>query len=168
MKKRYSILVLLVIMCITFTGCNSSKKVINVDNATEADVVYNNYKSDEYEYDKVKYQVTNVGKSKGNNVDKPSDGKEYIIVSIKITNTAGKDIKYNALDWKLVDSSNKEDAEAFTIINNETSMGSGTLESGKSIEKTIAFEKKLESSDLKLRLYKNVLEKSPSVEIPIK
>ena len=167
MKKKINI-VLVIILCLIFTGCNKSKNIVNTDNASEASITSSNYKSDIMTYENVRYQVTNVGRSQGSEYDKPSEGKEYIIVTIKITNDSSSTIKYNAMDWKLADDNNGEVGESFTIVDKNTTMGNGSLEAGKSIEKTITFEKELNSANLKLRLYKNILEKTPSLEIPIK
>lgn len=120
------------------------------------------------EYNKVKYQVTNVKKSQGTEYDKPDSGKEYVIVTIKIINDSDKKISYNALDWKLADSTGNEESESFSIVDSKTNMSSGNLDAGGSLERTIPFEKPIGDTGLKLRFYDSIVDDSYAFQISIK
>ena len=120
------------------------------------------------EYKNVKYQVTAVKKSQGSTYDKPSKGKEFVIIKIKISNESKEKISDNAYDWKLTDSTGNEESYAFTTIDNNTSMSSGNLDAGGMLEKTVTFEKPINDKGLKLRYYDSILDDDYIFQISIK
>lgn len=120
-------------------------------------------------YKGVKYSVTNVKYSNGSDWDNPADGKEYVIVTIKIENTSDKKISYNVYDWKMRNSQGQEESEAFTTIDNDTNLSSGDLAVGGTKEGTLVFEEPKNDSSLKLLyFYNTLLEDEESFAIIIK
>ena len=107
-------------------------------------------------YEDVHYTVTNVEYSNGNDWDKPSEGKNYVIVTIKIENKSNEKISYNGLDWTMLNSEGQEDSETFSTIDSDTNLGSGDLASGGSKTGTLVFEENKSDTSLKLLYYNNM------------
>lgn len=95
--------------------------------------------------------VTNVEKSNGSEFDKPQEGKEYVIVTVKIDNTGNKNISYNPFDFKMANSQGQIVDQAFTIINTDTSLQSGELAPNGSVSGTLAFEQPANDPALQLQ-----------------
>lgn len=105
--------------------------------------------------DDIEYTVTNVNKHQGDNQFlKPEDGKEFVTVTIKIENKSDKKASYNALDWKMVNSSGQENTYDLTATSGGE-LNSGDLTAGGVIEGTISFEEPAGDTGLKLNLYSN-------------
>lgn len=164
---------LTVLMCASVlfgvTGCVSdsenSSGVTDVDGNAKTSFNIN----ETAVYEDVYYTVTNVEYSDGSEYDKPADGKNYVIVTLKIENKSDSKISYNAYDWKMVNSQGQEDNEAFTIIDNDTALNSGDLAAGGSKTGTLVFEESKEESSLKLLYYSNMLfDESATFEIVVK
>lgn len=117
------------------------------------------------EVDGAEYTVTNVKCSEGSDWDTPTEGKEYITVSISIENASVKELTYDSLDWVMVNSRGEEKSYAFTLIDEDSSLGSGVLKPGESRSGTITFEEAKGDSPLKLRLYQN---DRPALEFNVK
>ena len=84
--------------------------------------------------------VTGVEKSAGTDMDKPKDGHEYVIVSVKVENVGNKNISYNPFHFKMSNSQGQIVDKALTIVDSETALSSGELAPGGSVSGTIAFE----------------------------
>lgn len=95
--------------------------------------------------------VTNVEKSNGSEFDKPQEGKEYVIVTVKIDNAGDKNITYNPFDFKMANSQGQIVDQAFTIINNDSALQSGELAPNGSVSGTIAFEQPANDPALQLQ-----------------
>lgn len=108
-------------------------------------------------FENVHYTVTNVSYSNGDEWDKPAEGKNYVIVTIKIENKSDSKISYNTFDWSMVNSQGQEDDETFTTIDTDTNLGSGELMSGGTKTGTIVFEQSKDETSLKLLYYANSL-----------
>lgn len=105
----------------------------------------------------VEYTVTNVEKTKGNEIDSAKDGYEYVIVSIKIENKSDEKIPYSSLNWKMENSNGQEEGEAITIVDSDTALDIGELNPGGNVEGTISFEEPEGDTGLKLNFYDNIL-----------
>lgn len=145
------------LMLFNLTGCVST-----TDTESGATNIDGN-KQDSYNinetaiFNDVHYTVTNVEYSNGDEWDKPADGKNYVIVTIKVENKSDSKISYNAYDWTMVNSQGQEYEEVFTTIDSDTSLGSGELMSGGTKTGTIVFEQSKNESSLKLLYYANSL-----------
>ena len=118
------------------------------------------------EFDGVKYTITQVKYSEGSDWDTPSEGKEYIIVSVSIDNASKKELSYDSLNWTMMNSKGEESSYAFTLIDSETSLGSGVLKPGDIKSGTVTFEEAKGDAPLKLRLYEG--DGEPMLEFVIK
>lgn len=94
--------------------------------------------------------VTNVEKSAGSDFDQPKDGNEFVIVTVEINNAGDENISYNPFDFKMANSQGQIVDQAFTTINNDTSLQSGELAGGGKVSGTIAFEQPAGDSGLQL------------------
>lgn len=137
------------------SSTNNSK--LNTDyKQSESEGQKKEYKKNETViYKGVKYSVINVKYSNGSDWDNPASGKVFVIVKIKIENTSSEKIEYNVYDWKMRNSQGQEDDEAFTTIDSNTNLSSGTLAVGGKKEGTIVFEEPKNDKSLKLLYFDN-------------
>lgn len=172
MKKGLIIFTTSLLLLFGTTGCTSEEptsKDNNNNNNSEKQESKKEFTMDETViFEKVEYTVTNVEHSQGSEWDKPNDGKEYVIVHLKIENKSDKKVSYNAYDWKMQNSQGQEDDEAFTTINSSTSLNSGDLLSGGVKEGTIVFEQPIGDTELKLNYYANMFDDNYSFQISLK
>ena len=106
-------------------------------------------------YEDVEYTVTKVEKSQG---------KEFVIVTVKIENKSDEKVDYNSLYFKVVNSEGQEDSVSFSTIDSDTSLGSGDLVAGGSKEGTLVFEQKKDDK-LKLNIYANIISSEPTITV---
>lgn len=104
----------------------------------------------------VEYTVTNVERNGGFDYNTPEDGKEYVIVTVNITNNSDEKISYNPLDFKMVNAQGQEDDEAF-VVNLPNELSSGDLTAGGNVTGTLCFEEPAGDTELQLNLYNNGL-----------
>lgn len=95
-------------------------------------------------------EVTDVKKSDGDDFDKPKEGKEYVIVTVNITNNSDDKISYNQFDFKMKNSQGQIEEPALSIIDNDTSLSSGELAAGGNVSGTIVFEQPKDDEQLEL------------------
>lgn len=152
--KKIITAILSILIILGSTGCteNSSNKVTDLNGDNK--VVFNINETAVYE--DVHYTVTNVEYSNGDDWDKPADGKNYVIVTVKIENKSGEKIAYNSLDWTMLNSEGQEDDETFSTIDSDTNLSSGDLAAGGSKTGTLVFEEKKDESSLKLLYYSDM------------
>lgn len=168
MKKILSILVFAFVL-LGITGCmsdsTSSNEVTDSNGNKKASFNLN----EPAIFEDVHYTVTNVEYSKGSKYDTPAEGKNYVIVTLKIENKSDKKISYNTYDWKMINSQGQEDDETFTTINNDTSLNSGDLAAGGTKTGTLVYEESKDETSLKLLYYANSLfDENSTFEIVIK
>lgn len=167
--KKLLTTVLCFVVLFSLTGCFSdtdtqsgvtdlngnSKKIFNINETAV--------------FENVHYTVTNVSYSNGDEWDEPAEGKNYVIVTIKIENKSDSKISYNVYDWYMVNSQGQVDSEAFTTIDTDTNLSSGELMSGGTKTGTIVFEQLKDETSLKLLYYDNLLfDENASFEFIIK
>ena len=143
------------LMCVfAITACGSSSS----DDSKQKEETKTEYKQDEkVTFDGVEYTITNVKKTAGEGYDQAKDGKEYVIVSLKIENKSDEKISYNPYNWKMENSNGQEESQTFTSIDSDTALSSGDLNKGGQVEGTIAFEEPKGDEGLKLNYYDNAL-----------
>lgn len=112
-------------------------------------------------------EVTDVEYSQGNDFDTPSEGKEYVIVSVSIENTSDKEISYSPIYFEMRNSQGQIEGRAITIVDSDTSLSTGDLAPGGNVSGTIAFEQPIDDEDLTL-LFEPSLWSSKRVEIKLK
>lgn len=102
-------------------------------------------------YKGLELSVTKVEKSNGDDFDKPKDGMEYVIVTVKYKNAGEEKISYNPYDFKMLNSKGQITDQALTSVDSSTSLSSGELAPGGEISGTIAFEQPKGDAGLKLQ-----------------
>src|SRR5690625_3519993 len=95
-------------------------------------------------------EVTQVEKSAGSDFDTPKDGNEFVIVHVAIENNGDKEISYNPFNFKMQNSNGQIEDQAFTTIDNDTSLSSGDLAPGGNVSGSVAFEQPIDDPELKL------------------
>lgn len=169
MKKKIFLTMFLGFMIFCLTGCFS-----DTENNNEIQDLNGNAKTtfnvnETAVYEGVNYTVTNVEYSNGDEWDKPSSGKQYVIVTVKIENKSDSKISYNTYDWKMINSQGQEDEESFSTIDSDTNLGSGDLAVDGTKIGTIVFEEPTDESSLKLQYYSNSLfDENSTFEIIVK
>lgn len=111
--------------------------------------------------------VTKVERSQGNEWDKPKSGKEFVIVTVSIENKGKDKLSYNPFDFKLQNSQGQQEEQAFTTIDNDTSLQSGELIPGGKVSGTIAFEQPKDDKNLVL-IYNDSIWSSKELKINLK
>ena len=95
---------------------------------------------DEITFDGKTIGVTKVARnwSSGSSYIKPDSGKEYVLVEVKYINNTDKDLSYNALDWRIVDSAG--DITSYAWVSTDNDLNSGQLLPGGTKTGNIVFE----------------------------
>ena len=156
MKKRFlGFLATFCVIGLVATGCTDTEEVgvTNIDGTEKTSFALNETAI----FEDVHYTVTDVEYSSGDDFDKPAEGKEYVIVTIKIENKSDSKISYNEFDWKMLNSSGQEDDTAFAIVDSDTTLSSGDLNADGVKTGTLVFEQTIDDSSLKLLYYDNSL-----------
>ena len=169
MKKKILLTMLFGFMIFSLTGCFSDTESDNKiqDLNGNAKTTFNVNETAVYEG--ANYTVTNVEYSNGSEWDKPADGKQFVVVTVKIENKSDSKTSYNVYDWKMVNSQGQEDDQSFSTIDSDTNLGSGTLAANGTKTGTIVFEEPIDESSLKLQYYSNSLfDENSTLEIIIK
>lgn len=102
-------------------------------------------------YKGLELSVTKVEKSNGDDFDKPKDGMEYVIVTVKYKNAGEEKISYNPYDFKMLNSKGQITDQALTSVDSSTSLSGGELAPGGEISGTITFEQPKGDAGLKLQ-----------------
>lgn len=89
----------------------------------------------------------------GNQFAQPESGKEFVIVTVKITNDSDKTLDYNTFEFKMQDSNGVQQNEAITALS-EGKLNSGSLAAGGKVTGKLAYEVPKDDTGLKL-LYQN-------------
>ena len=165
MKKILSIL-LCGLVLLGMTGCTTDTESSATDKEKNKKTSFN--VNETAVHKDVHYTVTNVEYSNGTEFNKPSDGKNYVIVTINIENKSDEKISYNALDWKMVNSQGQEDSETITIVDSDTNLSSGDLAAGGNKTGTLVFEEDVNETSLKLLYYPTIIDKESAFEFVIK
>lgn len=95
-------------------------------------------------------EVTKVEKSDGDEFDKPSDGKEFVIVHVSIENHSDEEISYNPFDFKMKNSDGQIEDQGITIIDSDTALSSGDLSPDGNVSGTLSFEQPIDDEGLQL------------------
>lgn len=89
----------------------------------------------------------------GNQFARPEAGKEFVIVTVNITNNSDKTLDYNTFEFKMQDSNGVQQNEAITALS-EGKLNSGSLAAGGKVTGKLAYEVPKDDTGLKL-LYQN-------------
>lgn len=95
-------------------------------------------------------EVTEVEKSQGDDFEKPSEGKEFVIVHVSIENNGEEEISYNPFNFKMKNSDGQIEDEGFIMVDSDTSLSSGDLAPGGNVSGTLSFEQPKDDDGLEL------------------
>lgn len=153
------IVIILIIIIASSGGDDAEKGPKKVDNDNKEE----SKKSDEEEIEDTEFavgekvkldgqivEVTEVAKSQGDDFDKPSEGKEYVIVHISIQNEGEDEISYNPYNFKMKNSNGQIEDPGLIIVDSDTSLSSGDLAPGGNVSGTLAFEQEKDDDALEL------------------
>lgn len=165
--KKFLTLIISIFVLFGVTGCFSEE----VDNVTDKNGnVKKSFNINETAvFSDVHYTVTNVEYSNGDDWNEPANGKQYVIVTIKIENKSNEKVSYNVYDFAMLNSQGQEDESSFSTIDSDTNLSSGELVSGGSKTGTIVFEEDKNESSLKLLYYSDIFwDENHTIEFIIK
>ncbi|HLR43077.1 MAG TPA: DUF4352 domain-containing protein [Pseudogracilibacillus sp.] len=95
-------------------------------------------------------EVTKVEKSDGDELERPSDGKEFVIVHVSIENHSDDEISYNPLDFRMKNSDGQIEDQGITMIDSDTALSSGELSPDGNVSGTLSFEQPIDDEGLQL------------------
>ena len=160
MKKPIALFVILGIIVIIIISAIASG---NKEEARQKEFKQNEVAT----YKDVNYSITNITRTNGKEYFEAKDGKEYIVVTIKIENKSSDKISYNGLDWKMADGTGDENSYAIWGGDTNSDLGSGDLNAGGTKTGTIAFEIPKGDNNLTLKYYETILDSERSFEFDI-
>lgn len=169
-RKMKKFLVVLVMGILLFVGCDaeSSEPTLVEDDQeaqTEESAVDENKEQEEsieeeteqvfnvgdsVELDGTIITVVNVEKSPGNEWDKPQEGNEFVIITVRYENNSDENISYNPFDFQIKNSQGQITEQAFVITEGWLTLNSGELAPGGKVEGTITFEAPIGDEGLQL------------------
>lgn len=169
-RKMKKFLVVLVMGILLFVGCDaeSSEPTLVEDDQeaqTEESAVDENKEQEEsieeeteqvfnvgdsVELDGTIITVVNVEKSPGNEWDKPQEGNEFVIITVRYENNSDENISYNPFDFQIKNSQGQITEQAFVITEGWSTLNSGELAPGGKVEGTITFEAPIGDEGLQL------------------
>lgn len=94
--------------------------------------------------------ITDVEYSQGSDFDTPSDGKEYVIVTVSIENISDDEISYNPFHFDMRNSQGQIEGQSFSIVDSDTALSPGDLAPGGNVSGTLVFEQPIDDDDLTL------------------
>ncbi|WP_373894412.1 DUF4352 domain-containing protein [Virgibacillus sp. CBA3643] len=94
--------------------------------------------------------VTDVETSQGSDFDQPSEGNEYVIVTVEIENNGDETISYNPFNFKMKNSNGQIEDTGMITVDSDTSLSSGELAEGGNVSGTISFEQPEGDEELQL------------------
>ncbi|QSZ27545.1 DUF4352 domain-containing protein [Aceticella autotrophica] len=173
-KVFFSILILSVFLLLLIgsgesnSPTNSTQSNNTTQNETKKEQVKQFYNVGETaKFNGAEMTVTKVEKSNGSEYDKPKDGMEFVIVTVKIKN-AGKDkLSYNPLYFKMQNSKGQITDETFSTINQNTALQSGDLAIGGEVEGSIIFEEPINDPGLVLQYQDNIFNKEAKLQFKL-
>lgn len=167
-----AVVILIVVIALVNSGGddNGPQKVNGSGNAAQSEQVDTSKVfgiNEAVKYNGLELSVTKVAKSSGKEFDKPKDGMEYIIVTVKYKNVGDEKISYNPFDFKMLNSKGQITDQSFTTVNTDTALSSGELAPGGEITGTIAFEQPKGDTGLKLQYTGNWFSSDADIEFKL-
>lgn len=165
-------MILIVVIALVNSGGddNEPQKVNGSGNAAQSEQVDTSKVfgiNEAVKYNGLELSVTKVARSSGKEFDKPKDGMEFIIVTVKYKNVGDEKISYNPFDFKMLNSKGQITDQTFTTVNTETALSSGELAPGGEISGTIAFEQPKGDTGLKLQYTGNWFSSDADIEFQL-
>lgn len=143
--KFITLLAIMVLLVVTLTGCTSVETSTGAQDTKKGIYEY----GEEATLDGATIKVVKIEKSNGTQYEKPDTGKEFVIVTVQISNTSSKNISYNVFDYKIQNSQGQITSQTI-YTGAKNSLNSGELAPGGTITGEIPFETTKGDSDLTL------------------
>lgn len=118
-------------------------------------------------YKGVEMTATKVEKSSGSDYDKPKEGKEFVIVAVKIKNGAKDKLDYNPMYFKMQNSKGQIEDGTFSTVNQDTALKSGELAPGGEVEGTVIFEEPIGDKGVLLQYQDNIFSDKVKIQFKI-
>lgn len=118
-------------------------------------------------YKGIEMTATKVDKSSGTDFDMPKEGKEYVIITVKIKNGSEDKISYNPLYFKMQNSNGQVEDGIFSTVNGDTALKSGELVPGGEVEGTVIFEEPVGDEGLILQYQDNMFSNKVKMQFKI-
>lgn len=158
--KKWWVWILIAIVLIALSGAAGGNKNDTAKN-TGSSTQSNKDQKTEFKvgetatFDDKSITVTDVQRNydTGNQFAQPESGKEFVIVTVQITNNSSSTLDYNTFEFKMQDSNGVQQSEAFTALT-EGKLNSGSLAKGGKVTGKLAYEVPRDDAGLKL-LYQN-------------
>jgi len=181
MKKKFKVFVSILIFLIfsiflifligsweSNSPTNSTSSNSTAQNGTKKEQVKEFYNVGETaKVDGVEMTVTKVEKSNGTEFDKPKDGMQFVIVTVKIKNVGKDEISYNPFYFKMQNSKGQITDEGFSTVNQNTALQSGDLAVGGEVEGSLIFEEPVNDNGLILQYQDNIFDKGSKLRFKL-
>jgi hypothetical protein len=149
------------------TGISSATETTKAATETTVEQIYN--VGDSVKLKGVVVTVKSFTKSNGNDLDKPKEGMEFVIVTVNIKNNSQDKVSYNPLYFKMQNSKGQiTDPAIVTTVDSKTALSSGELATGGEVEGTIVFEQPKDDPGLILIYEANILNENEVIKFNIK
>ncbi len=158
--KRFWVWVLIIIVLIivgSVAGSGNNDTPVNTTNNDNSTQDNSSEEKTEFKvgetasFDDRSITVTNVQRNydTGNQFAQPESGKEFVLVTVEITNNSKSSMDYNTYEFKLQDSNGVQHDESLTALA-EGKLNSGSLAAGGKVTGKMAYEVPKDDEGLKL------------------
>lgn len=176
MKKKFILPLITIMIILALTACGTSNQPSSNNNSPASsnnssdnkDTVKDSYAvGEKAKYKDLEMTVVKVDKSNGSEYDKPTDGKEFVIATVKIKNNGDKNLSYNPFYFKMKNSSGQIEDGTFSTVNQNTALQSGELAKGGEVEGTVIFQEKVGDNGLILQYQDNMFAEGVKLQFKI-
>lgn len=171
-KWWFWVIIIIIIVGIGGAGANNQNTSTTTTTQTSSETVQSEEKTEYNQGEQAilgsgAITVTNVIRSQGEQYSKPKEGKEYVIVNLKIENKGNDNLSYNPYYFKMQNSQGQQENYTITMgVNDDTQLNSGELIPGGSVEGTLVFEEPKGDTGLVL-IYNDNLWSSKELKIKL-
>lgn len=158
-KRHKALTVIGVLIIIVIIGSVSSGGDKTNTDVTSGGVTQDTKKEEKTEFavneiaifDDKSITVTEVQRnySTGNQYLQPESGKEFVLVTVAISNNSNSSMSYNTYEFKLQDSNGVQQSESFAALS-EGKLNSGDLAAGGKVTGKLAYQVPKDDAGLKL------------------
>lgn len=173
-KWWFWVVIAVLLICVVAAGASSKKDPQKVGDDASSEQQDQQSKKDEEKTFRVgdviavenqEMTVVSVERNWSSEYSKPKDGKEYIIVTVKLENKSDDKLSYTSGDWDLEDGDGAISNPAF-VLGNDNDISYGELAAGGKKSGTIVYEIPAGDTNLKIH-YKPSLFSSRDVIVEL-
>lgn len=175
MIKKFISALIVGIMAFSFVACGDSQPTKDESKSTQKQEEQKKEEPKQTEFkigDAVKLNgmiLTVTGKqiSQGDQIAKPKEGNDFVIVNVKIENKGDKTISYNPVYFKLQNSNGQITDVTFMPIDGVKELEMGDLVKDGHVEGALVFEAPKGDNGLKLLFQDNIFTKDSKITIDL-